>query len=59
MVTGVFKTSCRTGEGVYEMFTEIARQVAVSSRSRKELERLDDRSFKVVAPEVEQDSCSC
>ncbi|XP_037085807.1 ras-related protein RABA1g-like [Pollicipes pollicipes] len=59
VVTGTFKTSCKTGEGVHEMFTEIARQVAVSSRSRKELERLDDRAFKVEAPQADDEPCSC
>ena len=59
MVTGTFKTSCKTGEGVQEMFAEISRQVAVSSRSRKELERLDDRSFRVEAPQTPDESCSC
>ena len=41
------------------MFAEISRQVAVSSRSRKELERLDDRSFRVEAPQTPDESCSC
>jgi len=59
VITGIFKTSCRTGEGVHEMFAEISRQVSSSSRSRKELERLDDRSFRVEAPVVEDESCSC
>ncbi|KAF0302689.1 Ras-related protein Rab-25 [Amphibalanus amphitrite] len=59
VVTGTFKTSCKTGEGVQEMFAEISRQVAVSSRSRKELERLDDRSFRVEAPHTPDEPCSC
>ena len=58
-MTGTFKTSCKTGEGVQEMFAEISRQVAVSSRSRKELERLDDRSFRVEAPHTPDEPCSC
>ena len=32
LVTGVYKTSCKTGEGVEEMFSDIAKQLVGSNR---------------------------
>ena len=32
LISGVYKTSCKTGEGVEEMFTDIAKQVVGSNR---------------------------
>ena len=42
------------------MFTDIARQLSSSNRSRKELEGLKEDSFKITPPEGEaEDSCLC
>ena len=32
LVSGIYKTSCKTGEGVPEMFRDIARQLADSNK---------------------------
>ena len=70
-VSGIYKTSCKTGEGVEEMFTDIARQLAISNRSRKELQAMEETSFQVAgsgaalrgdtsgSAEGAGDSCSC
>lgn len=47
LVSGVYKTSCRTGEGVEEMFQDIAAQLATSNRSRMELQTIEEHSFQV------------
>lgn len=48
LVSGVYKTSCKTGEGVEDMFTDIARQLSRgSNRSRIELQNMDANSFRV------------
>lgn len=69
MFLGIYKTSCKTGEGVEEMFTDIARQLAISNRSRKELQAMEETSFQVAGPgaglgreissEGAGESCSC
>merc|ERR1712029_1024868 len=46
LVSGVYKTSCRTGEGVHEMFQDIAAQLATTNRSRMELQTIEERSFQ-------------
>jgi len=50
LVSGVYKTSCKTGEDVEKMFTDIANQLAQTNRSRKELQNLEESSFQVVPP---------
>ena len=32
LISGVYKTSCKTGEGVEEMFSDIAKQLVGSNR---------------------------
>ena len=32
LVSGIFKTSCKTGEGVDAMFTEIAKQLGTTNK---------------------------
>ena len=32
LVSGVYKTSCKTGEGVHEMFRDIASQLGEANR---------------------------
>ena len=62
LVAGTFKTSCKTGEGVDEMFADIAKQLAESNRSKLDLERLtENNGFKVTNLEESEDlnRCSC
>lgn len=62
LVSGVYKTSCKTGEGVEEMFADIANQLAEANRSRIELQTMDESSFRVDrATEAEEmaSSTSC
>lgn len=58
----VFKTSCKNGTGVQEMFTEISRRLADTNRSRRELSLLESgHSFQVQPTQAEEvvDSCIC
>jgi len=62
LVSGIYKTSCRTGEGVEEMFNDIAKQLTQVNRSRIELQRIEEDSFHVntcVDTQRQEDSCSC
>lgn len=60
LISATFKTSCKTGEGIEEMFQQIANTLVDSNRSRIELQSLDQSGFKVQAPEDgDQDSCAC
>jgi len=47
LVSGVYKTSCKTNQGVQEMFLDIARQLGGTNRSRIELQNMDANSFRV------------
>lgn len=60
LVAGVYKTSCKTGEGVEEMFADIAKQLIENNRSRIELERLSEQTngFQVVFQE-DKDNYGC
>merc|ERR1712193_205252 len=40
LVSGVYKTSCKTGEGVNEMFQDIAKQLSSTNKSRIELKTM-------------------
>lgn len=67
LVSGIYKTSCKTGEGVEDMFRDIAMQLGDSNRSRMELQAMhgdSTRSFRVVdhaveAKEDEEPNCNC
>lgn len=59
LISATFKTSCKTNEGVKEMFEEIARSLVENNRSRLELQALEAHGFKVHPPEENVDSCSC
>jgi len=66
LVSGIYKTSCKTGEGVEEMFSDIANQLTLNNRSRMELQAMEETSFQVAGGESEEttgtgreDSCSC
>lgn len=60
LVSGVYKTSCKTGQGVDEMFQDIARQLADTNKSRIELQTMDETSFRVEpATEATETTESC
>jgi Ras-related protein Rab-6A len=59
LISATFKTSCKTNEGVKEMFEEIARCLVENNRSRLELQVLETHGFKVHPPEENVESCSC
>lgn len=60
LITGTYKTSCKTGEGIEEMFTDIAYQLVQSNRSRLELQSMEQHGFKITpTEEVPDDSCLC
>jgi small GTP-binding protein len=60
LVSGIYKTSCKTGEGVPEMFRDIARQLADSNKSRIELKAMEEASFRVdtAVEAVERGTCN-
>lgn len=47
LVSGIYKTSCKTGEGVSEMFRDISKQLSESNKSRMELKAMEEASFHV------------
>ncbi|XP_046457240.1 ras-like GTP-binding protein YPT1 [Daphnia pulex] len=62
LVAGTFKSSCKTGEGVDEMFSHIAMQLVESNRSKFELEKLtENNGLQVRHFEDSEDAskCSC
>ncbi|XP_073987619.1 RAS oncogene family member RabX6 [Rhodnius prolixus] len=60
LISVTYKTSCKTGEGVEEMFADIAQQLVQANRSRMELQALDESSFKITPPEeATEPTCLC
>lgn len=62
LVAGTFKTSCKTGEGVENMFSEIAKQLVESNRSRIDLERLTENNglkLTTISDTENTSRCSC
>lgn len=60
LISGTYKTSCRLGEGIEEMFLDIACHLVESNRSRLELQSIDQHGFKISAKEEPtEDSCLC
>lgn len=61
MVSGVYRTSCKSGEGVDEMFEDIARNLVHGVRVRDLDEALYRDAFKVTREggTVEDDVCMC
>lgn len=61
LFSGTFKVSCKTGEGIDEMFKEIASNLVESNRSRLELQSLEHQGFKIQPSQpIETDpSCIC
>lgn len=60
LISATFKVSCKTGEGVDEMFQEVANILVHSSRSRMELKALEQHGFKVQPrADDEEQKCIC
>ncbi|XP_034480494.1 ras-related protein RABE1e [Drosophila innubila] len=64
LISATYKTSCRTGEGIEEMFQDISRQLAEANRSKMELQALERQSFQIdkaieADTNEEASSCSC
>lgn len=60
LITGIFRTSCKTGDGIDEMFQQIADILVESNRSRMELQALEQHGFKISTPEENvEESCLC
>ncbi|XP_014292649.1 ras-related protein Rab-30 [Halyomorpha halys] len=60
LISVTYKTSCKTGEGVDEMFADIAQHLITSNRSRLELQALEELSFKVTPQDEPGDpACLC
>lgn len=61
LVSGVYKTSCKTGEGLEDMFNDIAFQLINSNRSRIELQSMEQHGFRITNYEEEslEDNCLC
>lgn len=60
LISSTYKTSCKTGQGLDDMFLDIAHQLVECNRSKIELQRLDHNSFKISQPESpEEPPCSC
>lgn len=61
LITGTYKTSCKTNEGIDEMFNDIAYQLVKSNRSRLELQSIEQHGFKITQFEDEEpeDNCLC
>ncbi|RLU14830.1 hypothetical protein DMN91_012717 [Ooceraea biroi] len=60
LISGIYKTSCKTGEGVNEMFEDIAQHLVEANRSRMELHEMDKDRFKIsYIDEAADPSCLC
>lgn len=61
LISGTYKISCKTGDGVDEMFQDIAITLAQMNRSRLALQTLADQqnSFKVEEPSPSESKCRC
>ncbi|XP_053959146.1 uncharacterized protein LOC129248222 [Anastrepha obliqua] len=47
LISATYKTSCKTSEGVEEMFRDISRILVDANRSKMELQALEQHSFKI------------
>ncbi|EDV40192.1 uncharacterized protein Dana_GF10394 [Drosophila ananassae] len=65
LISATYKTSCRSGAGVEEMFRDISRQLVHANRSKMELQALEQKSFQVdsasdaAVNEEDASSCGC
>lgn len=59
LISATYKISCKTGEGIDEMFQDIANILTQSNRSRIELQSFEQHGFKIDPPEMTEDKCKC
>ncbi|XP_045471372.1 ras-related protein Rab-4B isoform X3 [Harmonia axyridis] len=61
LITNSYQISCKTNEGVEEMFTDIAYQLVNSNRARLELQSMEKHGFKITqsTEELSDESCLC
>ncbi|XP_030570662.1 ras-related protein Rab-14 [Drosophila novamexicana] len=62
LISATYKTSCRTGKGIEDMFQDISRQLVQANRSKMELQALEQQSFqidKVNETEINEEASSC
>ena len=61
LISATYKTSCKTGQGVEEMFADIADHLMQSNQSRIQLQNLARESFKIdkFNDDPPDDSCTC
>lgn len=60
LISATYKTSCKNGEGIDEMFKDISTTLVESNRSRIDLQTLDSHGFKIQPPQEGNDpSCIC
>ncbi|XP_055596245.1 ras-related protein Rab-30 [Uranotaenia lowii] len=60
LISATYKISCKTGEGIEEMFQDISNTLVESNRSRLELQQLESHGFKIEPPEeIGEPSCLC
>ncbi|XP_073826843.1 RAS oncogene family member RabX6 [Musca autumnalis] len=54
LISATYKTSCKTGEGIEEMFQDISRILVESNRSKMDLQAsMEQHGFQIVAGQVE------
>ncbi|KAK6623078.1 hypothetical protein RUM43_008930 [Polyplax serrata] len=60
LISAVYKTSCKTAEGIDDMFSDIAQRLVESNKSRIDLKTIDAESFKVTPTEdPPEPTCLC
>ncbi|XP_012262706.1 GTP-binding protein YPT6 [Athalia rosae] len=60
LISATYKTSCKTGKGIDEMFEDIAHHLVEANRSRMELHDIDEEHFKITHTDDSADpSCLC
>ncbi|XP_034947852.1 probable Ras-related protein Rab7 [Chelonus insularis] len=60
LISATYKTSCKTGEGIHEMFEDIAQHLVEANRSRIGLHEMDEDHFKIsYIDETADSTCMC
>ncbi|XP_055917713.1 ras-related protein Rab-6B [Eupeodes corollae] len=60
LISATYKTSCKTGEGIEEMFRDISNILVDANRSKIELQALEHHGFKIDHPdEPPEDDGNC
>lgn len=60
LISATYKTSCKTGDGIEEMFRDIANTLVEANRSKMDLQALEQHGFKIEPIEETTDpSCIC